>query len=136
MYKTHVARIQVRSYEVDVEGRVNNAVFVNYLEHSRTRAMEDFGISFQAWLERGLSIVVTRIDMSIHAPAFIGDELEVHLTPLEIGLVKAKVRQVIMNLTRGSKAVTATVYGAFVDNRGKPVRIPEEFKKAFLTLKT
>ena len=132
MYKTHVTPIRVRSYEVDVEGHVNNAVYVHYLEHSRTRAMEDFGIPFQAWLHRGLYIVVTRIDMRIHAPAFMGDELEIRVTPVELRLVKGTFLQEIVNLTRGNKTVTATVYGAIVDRQGKPVRIPEEFRKAFL----
>jgi len=132
MYKTHSTRFRVRSYEVDVEGRVNNAVYVNYLEHSRTTAMQDFGIPFQRWLERGMYIIVTRIDMTIHAPAFMGDELEVRLTPLDLKLVKGAFRQEIMNLTRNNKTVTATVYGAIVNAQGKPLRIPEEFRKAFM----
>ena len=132
MYKTHATRIRVRSYEVDVEGHVNNAVYVHYLEHARTRAMEDFGIPFQAWLDRGLYIVVTRLDMRIHAPAFIGDELEIRVTPIDLRLVKGTFHQEIVNLTRGKKNVTATVHGAIVDRRGKPVRIPEEFRKAFI----
>jgi acyl-CoA thioesterase FadM len=94
--------------------------------------MEDFGIPFQAWLDRGLYIVVTRIDMRIHAPAFMGDELEIRVTPVELRLVKGTFHQEIVNTTRGNKTVTATVYGAIVDRQGKPVRIPEEFRKAFL----
>jgi YbgC/YbaW family acyl-CoA thioester hydrolase len=132
MYKTHATRIRVRSYEVDVEGHVNNAVFVHYLEHGRTRAMEEFGIPFQAWLDRGLYIVVTRLDMRIHAPAFMGDELEIRVTPTDLQRVKGTFHQEILNLSRGNKAVTATVYGAIVDRQGKPVRIPEEFRKAFI----
>ena len=132
MYKTHVTRIQVRSYEVDVEGHVNNAVYVNYLEHSRTTAMEDFGAPLQAWLDRGLYLVVTRIDMTIHAPAFMGDDLEIRFTPVDIRRVKGTFHQEIRNLTRNNKTVTATVYGAIIDRQGKPVRIPEEFRKPFL----
>jgi len=132
MYKTYATRIRVRSYEVDVEGHVNNAVFVHYLEHGRTRAMEEFGIPFQAWVDRGLYIVVTRLDMRIHAPAFMGDELEIRVTPINLQRVKGAFHQEILNLTRGNKAVTATVYGAIVDRRGKPVKIPAEFRKAFV----
>ena len=132
MYKTHVTRIKVRSYEIDVEGHVNNAVYVNYLEHSRTSAMEDFGVPFEKLLERGLYIVITRVDMTIHAPAFLGDELELRVTPTELRRVKGIFHQEIRNLTRGNKAVTATVYGAIVDRQGKPVRIPDEFREAFI----
>ena len=132
MYKTHVTRIKVRSYELDVEGHVNNAVYLNYLEHSRTSAMQDFGLSFHALLERGLYIVVTRVDMTIHAPAFLGDELELRVTPTDIRRVKGIFHQEISNVTRGNKTVTATVYGAVVDREGKPVRIPDEFREAFI----
>ena len=132
MYKSHVTRVRVRSYEVDIEGHVNNAVYVHYLEHSRTRAMEDFGIPFQTWLDRGLYIVVTRIDMRFHAPAFMGDELEVRLTPIDVRRVKGTFLQEIVNLTRDNKTATATVHGAIVDRQGKPVKIPEEFRKAFI----
>ena len=132
IYRTHITRIKVRSYEVDLEGHVNNAVYVNYLEHSRTSALHDFGIPFHSLLERGLYIVVTRVDMKIHAPAFLGDELELRVTPTEIRRVKGVFHQEIMNLTRGNKTVTATVYGAIVDRQGKPVKIPEEFREVFI----
>lgn len=55
--------IKVRDYEVDAEGIVNNANYLHYLEHTRHEFCEQAGLSFRAMRERGLTPVVSRIEI-------------------------------------------------------------------------
>lgn len=54
---------KVRDYEVDVEGIVNNANYLHYLEHTRHEFCESVGLSFREMHQRGFDPVVTHIDI-------------------------------------------------------------------------
>ena len=45
MYET---RMEVRDYECDIEGIVNNANYLHYTEHTRHRFLRSLGLSFAA----------------------------------------------------------------------------------------
>ena len=46
--------MQVRDYECDMEGIVNNAIYQHYLEHTRHEFLASSGISFIEMHERGV----------------------------------------------------------------------------------
>ena len=46
--------MQVRDYELDAEGIVNNANYLHYLEHTRHQFCTQNGISFAEMQERGI----------------------------------------------------------------------------------
>ena len=47
--------MQVRDYELDAEGIVNNANYLHYLEHTRHQFCAKNGISFAEMQERGIA---------------------------------------------------------------------------------
>ena len=49
--------MQVRDYECDMEGIVNNAIYQHYLEHTRHEFLASSGISFIEMHERGVDPV-------------------------------------------------------------------------------
>ena len=53
---------EVRDYECDMEGIVNNAVYMNYLEHARHAYLKHKGIDFSTLTQKGLQLVVIRIE--------------------------------------------------------------------------
>ena len=54
----------VRDYECDMQGIVNNAVYQNYMEHTRHEFIKSIGLDF-AWLcEQGIDVVVARIEIA------------------------------------------------------------------------
>ncbi len=67
--------IKVRDYEVDVEGIVNNANYLHYLEHTRHEFCDAAGLSFKAMHEQGYDPVVTHIDIRYMRSLGLGDSM-------------------------------------------------------------
>lgn len=65
--------IAVRDYELDSEGIVNNAVYLNYLEHTRHAFVKQEGIPFGSLTSDGLVPVVRRMTIDYHVPLRTGD---------------------------------------------------------------
>lgn len=70
---TFSLEIAVRDYEVDVEGIVNNAEYLHYMEHTRHEFCIKAGISFRQMHENGLDPVATRIEIDYKRPLVMGD---------------------------------------------------------------
>ena len=68
-------RMQVRDYEIDAEGIVNNAVYLNYMEHTRHQFCQAAGLSFAAMRAAGIDPVVTKIEIEYKHPLRSGDEM-------------------------------------------------------------
>lgn len=66
--------MKVRDYEVDSEGIVNNACYLNYLEHTRHEFCDRAGLSFRDMRCRGMSPVVSHINISYRTPLGLGTE--------------------------------------------------------------
>lgn len=67
--------MKVRDYEVDVEGIVNNANYLHYLEHTRHEFCEHAGLSFREMHQRGLDPVVSRIEIKYIHSLSLGDSM-------------------------------------------------------------
>ena len=53
--------MEVRDYECDIEGIVNNANYLHYAEHTRHLFLRSLGVSFAALHEQGFDAVVARM---------------------------------------------------------------------------
>ena len=60
--------MQVRDYECDMEGIVNNAIYLHYLEHTRHEFLSSTGITFVEMHQQGIDPVVNRIEVNYKAP--------------------------------------------------------------------
>lgn len=64
---------RVRDYEVDGEGIVNNANYLHYMEHTRHVFCEEAGLSFAEMIERGLTPVVRKAELTYHSSLHMRD---------------------------------------------------------------
>lgn len=55
----YITNFEVRDYECDIQGIVNNARYIHYLEHSRHKALEKLNINFAELHDQGIDLVVT-----------------------------------------------------------------------------
>lgn len=70
--------IEVRSYELDPYGHVNNAVYVNWLEHGRLAWLRDRGMSYTSIPESfGVRVVVVSMRLDYKAETSLGDRVVV-----------------------------------------------------------
>lgn len=67
-------RMEVRDYECDIEGIVNNARYLHYTEHTRHRFLRQAGLSFAQMHEQGVDAVVARMNLTYKVPLRCDDE--------------------------------------------------------------
>ena len=70
-------RIAVRGYELDPRGHVNQAVYLQYTEHSRWECLRAAGISHDALHESGVGPVALEQTIRYFAELRGGDEIDV-----------------------------------------------------------
>lgn len=60
--------MKTRDYECDLQGVVNNANYVHYLEATRHEWLQAEGFSFRKWHEEGIDVMVSQIDIRYKTP--------------------------------------------------------------------
>ncbi len=66
--------MQVRDYECDIEGIVNNANYLHYCEHTRHLFLKECGLSFAEMHNKGVDAVVARMQLQYKVPLRPDDE--------------------------------------------------------------
>ena len=65
----------VRDYELDIQGIVNNAEYLHYLELTRHAFCDHIGVSFGEMTRQGLAPVVRHADLEFVSSLSSGDEV-------------------------------------------------------------
>lgn len=60
--------MEVRDYECDIQGIVNNANYLHYAEHTRHLFLSSLGVSFSKLHEQGTDAVVARMNLKYKTP--------------------------------------------------------------------
>lgn len=110
----------VRDYECDMQGIVNNAVYQNYLEHTRHEFLKSRGLDFAEITRQGLNLVVIRIELDYLMPLKSGDRFVVRLNASQISRLRFGFQQDIYRLPDNKLMVRAVVTGSGVTASGKP----------------
>jgi acyl-CoA thioester hydrolase len=118
-------KMHVRDYECDMQARVNNAVYQNYLEHCRHEFLLSRDISFAEITKQGINRVVTRAELDYKAPLTSGDHFVVSLTLERISKLRFAFKQDIQRLQDNRLILQATIIATGVNGRGRP-ELPEE----------
>ena len=90
------ARMEVRDYECDIEGIVNNANYLHYTEHTRHLFLKHCGLSFAEMHEKGVDAVVARMELQYKVPLRCDDEFISRMWLDEAICFKAKVMLVCL----------------------------------------
>ena len=79
-------RMEVRDYECDIEGIVNNANYLHYAEHTRHLFLRSLGVSFAALHEKGVDAVVARMNLQYKTPLRCDDAFISRLALTKVGI--------------------------------------------------
>jgi acyl-CoA thioester hydrolase len=112
---------EVRDYELDFQGIVNNSVYLNYLEHTRHKFMYELGIDMKGLHDRAIDLVVTRIEMDYKQSLRSRDQFKVTVEVYPEGYLRIVFDQKIIRLSDGKLILAAKTTGVCLRN-GKPVR--------------
>ncbi len=116
---------QVRDYEIDMQGIVNNAVYQNYLEHTRHVFLKENGIDFAAYTMGQINLVVVRIEIDYKFPLQSGDRFWVGLNLVKESRLRFAFLQDIYRIPDDKPVLRAKVVGTSLNPQGRPAVLPE-----------
>ncbi|MDD4108028.1 MAG: thioesterase family protein [Prolixibacteraceae bacterium] len=112
--------LQVRDYECDLQGIVNNAVYQNYLEHCRHLFLRSAGLDFNKLHNEGIDAVVIKAEVEYKNSLYPGDEFIIQLKIGRKGHLRIIFDQHIVRKSDNKLIVKARIMTALVQN-GRPV---------------
>jgi acyl-CoA thioester hydrolase len=122
--------MEVRDYECDMEGIVNNAVYMNYLEHARHSFIQHKGFNFADLTQKGIHLVVIRIEADYLYPLRSGDTFVVTASAEKVSRIRFVFSQEIFRLKDNKPIMKANVFGTSLNAQGKP-KYFDEVEKMF-----
>jgi len=110
--------MSVRDYECDLQGVVNNAVYLNYLEHTRHEYLRSLEIDFKALHEAGIDPMVSRVEIDYKGPLTSGDHFISRLRTEPQGRLRVVFHQEIY---KGDQLMVQAKITAVVVKMGRPI---------------
>ncbi|MER5750762.1 thioesterase family protein [Streptomyces sp. NPDC002088] len=122
-------RITVRGYETDVQGHVNQSVYINYAEHARWSLLQAAGISQAGLIGKGVGPVALETTVRYKRELLAGDEVDVTCV-FEWGGGKTFRIQQTIRKTDGTVAAELTAVGGLLDlKERRMVANPQDYFK-------
>ena len=127
---------EVRDYECDIQGVVNNSVYLNYLEHTRHKFLKDIGIDFAEFTKNKINLVVIRAEIDYKFSLVSGDKFFVGLNCNKISPLRFEFCQDIYLQNQAGKdeeklVLSAKIIGTAIDEKGRPIRNKMLLEKLF-----
>ena len=113
--------LDVRDYECDLQGIVNNAVYLHYFEHARHQFLKARGFDFDALNREGVHLVVVRAEVEYKAPLKSGDQFTVTSRLQAKSPVRFQFVQAIHRAGDKRLMVTGLFDCAAMNRQGKPM---------------
>lgn len=111
---------KVRDYECDLQGIVNNAVYQQYLEHSRHEFLLNRGIDFAELSRGGVNLVVVRAELDYKRSLTSGDRFYVGLNFSMLDRVRFVFEQNIHRGVNEELCLAGRIIGTALNERGRP----------------
>lgn len=99
---------EVRDYELDAQGVVNNAVYVSYLEVGRHKYCASIGLDLLLVEQRGYRFMLAALAINYHQSLVSGDVFYVTVIPRLNGRLRVEFDQEIRLLRDDSLVASAT----------------------------
>ena len=124
MHENFFHDIKVYYEDTDAGGVVYYANYLKYLERARTEALSTIGLSnIQIKEKFGEFIIVKSCNIEYKKSAQLEDELKIRSFVKSVTKTSFFMNQIITN--GDSTIVEAQVHLVFVNEMGKPVKVPE-----------
>jgi len=119
MISMHELEMEVRDYELDIQGIVNNAVYQNYLEHARHKFILILGIDFAELHENGVDPVVVRAEIDYRSSLTSRNRFIVRSRLTAVGKLRFVFDQEIVRIPDNIVCVEAKITATTLVN-GRP----------------
>jgi thioesterase III len=122
--------LEVRGYELDGYGHVNNAVYLNYMEAARWALLKETGVGLAQFKEWKRWPVISKIEANYLKPTYQDDVLEIRTTVVEADRVRFAFDQEIFRVDGGAGELVfrGKVWAVMVNELGRPAELPDVLK--------
>ena len=130
MHKNFIHKVKVYYEDTDSGGVVYYANYLKFLERARTEAITNIGLSNRKIKnDLGLFIIVKSCNIEYKKSAYLEDELNIRSFVKSITKTSFFMTQII---TRKEDVISeALVHLVFINNLGKPQKIPDKIYESF-----
>ena len=130
MHENFFHKLKVYYEDTDSGGVVYYANYLKFLERARTEALFSIGYSNKKIQDMFNSLIIVKsCNIEYKKSAYLEDELKVRSFVKSISKTSFFMNQIITK--EEDIIVEAQVHLVFVNNEGKPVKIPEEIYSKF-----
>lgn len=117
--------LDVRDYECDLQGIVNNSVYQNYLEHARHQFLKAKQVDFAKLTARGIHLVVIKAELEYKQSLKPGDQFTVSVCMEKVGRVRWAFVQEIRRQPDNTLMLSGRISGVGLNEKGRPHVVPE-----------
>ena len=130
MHENFFHKLKVYYEDTDSGGVVYYANYIKFLERARTEALFSIGYSNKKIQDMFNSLIIVKsCNIEYKKSAYLEDQLKVRSFVKSISKTSFFMNQIITK--EEDTIVEAQVHLVFVNNEGKPVKIPEEIYSKF-----
>ena len=130
MHENFFHKVKVYYEDTDSGGVVYYANYLRFLERARTEALFSIGYSNQKIREKFNSIIIVKsCNIEYKKTAHLEDELKIRSFVKSISKTSFFMNQIITR--NDDEIVNAQIHLVFINESGRPMRIPEEIYSKF-----
>ena len=130
MHENFFHKLKVYYEDTDSGGVVYYANYLKFLERARTEALVSIGFSNKKVKEQFDSLIIVKsCNIEYKKPTYLEDELNVRSFVKSITKTSFFMSQIITK--KDEIIVEAKIHLVFVNDQGKPVKIPDEIYSKF-----
>ena len=120
-----ILELKVRDYECDLQGVVNNAVYMNYLEHARHEFLLFKALNFAEITLRKINLMVVEANLKYKHALVSGDEFWIGVNIEQTSKIRFKFTQHIFHKKNDRPILNAEVTFTAVNENGRAFYFPE-----------
>lgn len=128
----HKFQLRVRNFQVDSQGIVHNAIYLEYCEIGRVEYVRNLGIQLlpTGIFDDGIKINVKRNEINYESPATVDDQLDIYTRISYIKNTSFCFEHLIFHTDTGRLLVTQkSVQVNLNADTNKPERLPDHLRK-------
>jgi acyl-CoA thioester hydrolase len=131
----HKFQIRVRNYQVDSQGIVHNAIYLEYCETGRVEYVRALGIKLlpTGIFDHGITINVKRNEINYEAPAYVDDLIDVYTRISYLKNSSFCFEHIILNSdTRQLLVTQKSVQVNINPSTKRPERLPDNLREVII----
>lgn len=123
--KSFVFNYPVRVDDLDFMAIVGNAEWVTLLTRARMELLDKIEFPITEMIKQKVGGVVANLSIKFKKPAYYGDSLKITINP-DSPFKKGLVLKYLIENQKNEECLSADVTIIFIDEKSRPVEMPEE----------